>query len=183
MLRRLELLPGTGQIRCKLENVSLSDKPIYEAISDHWGGTAEKHQIVCNSASLTITDSLHSALVRFRTPEESRHLWADQLCINQADPDERGHQVGFMREIYENATQTLVWLGAEGDDDPHAVFDLLRGLATAQRRRRACTPPDKRTIMNFRPPKPPNTTFQRQRVRSGKSSRSYFCALSSNVCG
>jgi len=51
-----------------------------------------------------------------------------------------------MREIYENATQTLAWLGGKGDDDPDAVFDLLRRLATAQRRRRACTPPDKRTI-------------------------------------
>jgi hypothetical protein len=146
MLRRLELLPGTGQIQCKLESVSLNDKPVYEAISYHWGSTAEKYQIVCNSASLTITDSLHSALVRFRRPEESRHLWADQLCINQADSDERGRQVGFMREIYENAIQTLVWLGGKGDDDPNAVFDLLRRLATAQRRRRACTPPDKRTI-------------------------------------
>ena len=44
-LRRLELLPGTGQIRCKLENVSLNDKPVYETISYHWGGTAEKHEI------------------------------------------------------------------------------------------------------------------------------------------
>jgi hypothetical protein len=145
-LRRLELLPGTGQIRCKLENVSLNDKPVYETISYHWGGTAEKHEIVCNSASLTITDSLHSALVRFRRPEETRYLWADQICINQADSNERGHQVSFMRELYENATQTLVWLGGKEDDDPHAVFDLLRRLATTQRRRRACMPPDKRTI-------------------------------------
>ncbi|PMD19340.1 HET-domain-containing protein, partial [Hyaloscypha hepaticicola] len=120
MLRRLELLPGIGQIQCKLESVSLNDEPVYEAISYHWGGTAEKHEIVCNSASLFITDSLHSALVRFRRLEQSRHLWADQLCINQADSDERGRQVGFMREIYENAIQTLVWL--------------------------ACTPLDKRTI-------------------------------------
>ena len=75
MLRRLELLPGTGQIRCKLESVSLNDKPVYEAISYHWGGTAEKYQIVCSSASLTITNSLHSALQLLRGDEElARHL-------------------------------------------------------------------------------------------------------------
>lgn len=146
MLRRLELLPGTGQIECKLESVSLNDKPVYEAISYHWGSTAKKHQIVCNSASLAITDSLHSALVRFRKADESRYLWADQLCINQSDADERGCQVAFMREIYENALQTLIWLGGREDDDPDAAFGLLRRLATTQRRRKACTPPDKRTI-------------------------------------
>jgi hypothetical protein len=146
MLRRLELLPGTGQIQCKLESVSLNDKPVYEAISYHWGGTAEEYQIVCNSANLTITDSLHSALSRLRRLEESRYLWVDQLCINQADSDERGRQVGFMREIYENAIQTLIWLGGGEGDDLNAVFDLLKSLATAQQRRRSCTPPDKRTI-------------------------------------
>lgn len=146
ILRRLELLPGTGQIRCKLESFSLNDKPDYETISYHWGSVAKTQQIVCNSACLTITDSLYSALIRFRKADESRYLWVDQLCINQADFDERGRQVGFMREIYENAIRTLIWLGGKEDDDPGAAFDLLTRLAIAQRRRRACTPPDKRTI-------------------------------------
>jgi len=42
-------------------------------------------------------------------------LWADQICINQSNPSERSHQVGFMAKIYENATQVLVSLSSEGD--------------------------------------------------------------------
>lgn len=153
MLRRLELLPGTGQIHCNLEHVSLTQKPQYEAISYCWGSNKSPREIICNGSKMEITESLHSALVHFRKLDLSRFLWADQLCINQKDDDERGFQVGFMREIYENADQTLIWLGSrdpdQKHDDPERAFALLKRLAVAHERRRACTPPDKRTIFEL----------------------------------
>lgn len=42
-------------------------------------------------------------------------LWADQVCINQSDPAERAHQVGFMGDVYAAATQVVVSLSGEGD--------------------------------------------------------------------
>ncbi|KAF3004767.1 hypothetical protein E8E13_001344 [Curvularia kusanoi] len=38
-------------------------------------------------------------------------LWADAICINQADLSERGDQVQLMREIYSNAMRVIIWLG------------------------------------------------------------------------
>jgi hypothetical protein len=41
---------------------------------------------------------------------ENYYLWADQICINQSNPDERSHQVGMMRDIYAGAARVLICL-------------------------------------------------------------------------
>lgn len=38
-------------------------------------------------------------------------FWVDQVCINQRNSEERGHQVGLMSKVYSWAWRTLVWLG------------------------------------------------------------------------
>ena len=38
-------------------------------------------------------------------------IWADAVCINQNDLDERSSQVSMMGHIYKNAHQCQVWLG------------------------------------------------------------------------
>jgi hypothetical protein len=38
------------------------------------------------------------------------------VCINQKDVDERGHQVGIMRDVYSKAVRVLIWLGEESKD-------------------------------------------------------------------
>lgn len=48
---------------------------------------------------------------RFRTGHEDRVLWIDALCIDQGNPQERGHQVRQMASIYERARQVIFWLG------------------------------------------------------------------------
>ena len=48
----------------------------------------------------------------------------DAVCINQADLDERAHQVQMMREIYSHATRALVWLGP-GDEGSDRVMRLI----------------------------------------------------------
>jgi hypothetical protein len=58
--------------------------------------------------------SSKAAIARMRLPDADRVLWIDALCINQEDPEERGHQVTIMGEIYSNGQQNLVYLG-EGD--------------------------------------------------------------------
>ncbi|KAH7081933.1 heterokaryon incompatibility protein-domain-containing protein [Paraphoma chrysanthemicola] len=41
-------------------------------------------------------------------------LWADQVCIDQSNSNERSHQVNFMGDIYAAAEQVLICLSAEG---------------------------------------------------------------------
>jgi len=55
------------------------------------------------------------------TPAESMSnaqltIWADQICINQSDPDERAYQVEHMREIYQAADRTIIYLGEDEHD-------------------------------------------------------------------
>jgi hypothetical protein len=40
-------------------------------------------------------------------------LWADALCINQADLDERAEQIKLMADIYSTGDRTLIWLGID----------------------------------------------------------------------
>ncbi|KAM5430272.1 hypothetical protein McanMca71_007249 [Microsporum canis] len=61
-------------------------------------------------------------------PEE--WLWVDQVCINQADADERSAQVDLMHRIYQQAAFTLVWLGRE-DGYTKRAAQLIPRLARA----------------------------------------------------
>jgi len=44
--------------------------------------------------------------------EETLLFWADQVCINQSDAEEKMFQVRLMRTIYESCAWTYSWLGA-----------------------------------------------------------------------
>lgn len=59
--------------------------------------------------------------------EKPRVLWADAVCINQADIAERYAQFAIMKHVYSNATKTLVWLGDEGTGST-LLFGHLNGL-------------------------------------------------------
>jgi len=42
-----------------------------------------------------------------------RLVWVDAICINQADDQEKKHQVDRMRDIYSNCTRVVLWLGSD----------------------------------------------------------------------
>ena len=83
-----------------LEFASLGDAPNYEAISYVWGEQTRSAEIACNGCTLTLTRSVDEALRRVRLESHQRLIWADQICINQADLKERSQQIMFMDEIY-----------------------------------------------------------------------------------
>ena len=121
--RLAELLPGEelDTIQCQLYESSLDDATKYQALSYTWGEPNEKTNIVCNGKSLRVPINLRDFLRRIRDPKESRILWADSICINQEDLDERGNQVTRMGTIYSNAEEVLIWLG---NLDPFSSFSL-----------------------------------------------------------
>lgn len=89
---------------CNLTTVSLLDKPRFAALSYVWGDASVKEDIILNGKSVLVTASLASALkgVRDRLyrptilfPDrqpDSFRLWADTVCINQVDTEERNQQ-------------------------------------------------------------------------------------------
>lgn len=99
----------------------------YTALSYTWGAPIFNDQFCLeNNIILQITSSLASALKHLRSKTDSVFLWIDQICINQADILEKQHQIPLMGMIYSHATNTVIWLGDEGDDNPQLAFDTLQ---------------------------------------------------------
>ncbi|GJD02526.1 ankyrin and HET domain-containing protein [Colletotrichum higginsianum] len=101
----------------------------YEAVSYVWGSLSKTHEMICDGGPMSTTESLHGALKRLRFPHKSRHLWIDQVCINQDDPEEKSSQIPLMDAMYRNATRVLVWLGRDEKRVAEAAFNLIKELA------------------------------------------------------
>ncbi|KAK3399186.1 heterokaryon incompatibility protein-domain-containing protein, partial [Sordaria brevicollis] len=128
-IRLLRLLRGSHQdpIQCELFESFLHqvDGVPYEALSYTWGTSHDVRKITLNDRKALIKESLHTALLALRQPDHDRLLWIDAICIDQNDFKEKGHQVGQMRQIYENAEQVVVWLGPS-NRDTDAFMDMAR---------------------------------------------------------
>lgn len=94
------------------------------------GDKSNPATIQCDTGMIAITHNLFAALVQLRKKQESRILWVDALCINQDDDIERNHQVRQMKNIYETASQTLVWLGPS-NSETRKGFELIPYLLDA----------------------------------------------------
>ncbi|KAF2450113.1 hypothetical protein P171DRAFT_350795, partial [Karstenula rhodostoma CBS 690.94] len=113
-IRLLHLHPDSdnpAELRGCLKFHKLSEPSMYEAISYAWGEFPKFNQvIVLDGKVLKITDNLYAALMAFCRPDRVRVLWADAICINQADTTEKAQQVALMAEIYSKARSVQVWL-------------------------------------------------------------------------
>ncbi|KAF5639579.1 heterokaryon incompatibility protein (het-6OR allele) [Fusarium sp. NRRL 25303] len=141
-IRILHILPGQhGEpVRCTLHTASLDDSPSYEALSYSWGDPHICYIIEVDGQQATVTENLYNAIRRLRFVDRTRHIWADALCINQADTTERTHQVGLMRNIYSSTIEGILWLGEFSgtvNTDTNSIsqqtvataFKLIRSLA------------------------------------------------------
>ena len=129
-IRLLYLLPGSdgAPLSCSLSIVSLSELPVYEAISYTWGEPIFSASIECFSkGQLPITENLSKALFHMRFADRIRVLWVDAICINQQDLVERSHQVTLLRDTFERAENVIVWLGEDAGDASEA-FEILRTI-------------------------------------------------------
>jgi hypothetical protein len=128
-IRLLHLQPGSpGEpVNCSLVHQNLYDKPDFEALSYCWGDAANPVRINIGEEYIDVTRNLHDALLKLRDKENSRTLWIDAICINQDDLAERSQQVTIMKQIYQEARRTVVWLGPENEDTAKA-FELITYL-------------------------------------------------------
>lgn len=49
----------------------------------------------------------------FKKYNKVKHIWVDNFCINQTDPEEKGNEVKRQKQYYSNATATLIAIDAE----------------------------------------------------------------------
>jgi hypothetical protein len=129
-IRVIELLPGErdAPLACRLTEHDSATDVDYEALSYVWGEPVFSECIdeVSTQTVMCITKNLSYALQALRYPDRSRCLWVDAICSNQAENEEKGHQVQHMGQIYERARMVVVWLGRESGQE---AFKLLQTLA------------------------------------------------------
>lgn len=89
-----------------------TEYPEYCALSYVWGDpqACDRHPLRRPRARHP-GQSVRGTLLRIRSPTETTTLWVDAVCINQGDLNEREHQVSIMRNIYQNASLVLSYLG------------------------------------------------------------------------
>jgi hypothetical protein len=126
-IRLLYLNPAAREeeLVARLERVDLGAHPPYEALSYEWGNATKTRSITLESGHpIGITQSLFNALTDLRPGREThtqRVIWADAICINQDDIDERQQQVSIMSTIYRLASRVITYIGPEAEDSAIAI--------------------------------------------------------------
>lgn len=129
-IRLLVLHPAadvSAPINYSLEHATLSqyEQDIinhYTALSYVWGDATDTREIHLEGFPFQITVSLESALRHIRDSKREMRVWADALCINQADIPESNWQVSQMRSMYSVARNTIIYPG-EANGNTDFVFD------------------------------------------------------------
>ncbi|KAF0322536.1 het domain protein [Colletotrichum asianum] len=128
-IRLLRLSPhedDDAPIQCQLFEYSLASARrrgthLYEALSYCWGSSTKSRTVFTDAGLLQVTENLYAALLRLRDPALERIIWADAICINQDDLEEKGLQVQLMAEVFARASCVIVWLESVTGD--HLVDD------------------------------------------------------------
>ena len=138
-IRLLEILSpdDTALIICRLTTVSLLECPPFAALSYVWGNPSITEDIELDGITVAVTINLASALRHVHrqwaevwkeawrsNAAEPLKLWADAICINQEDFDERSAQVQLMGSIYSQAQIVLSWLGS-GNSEIRLALETL----------------------------------------------------------
>jgi hypothetical protein len=118
-IRLVVLQPATSiedVVQCSLITVSLdayenSLIEQYTALSYVWGDPKLTNMVKIDGKHACITKSLDVALRHMRDKTKAFMIWADGLCIDQANVQERNEQVTLMGRIYGVACHTIIFLG------------------------------------------------------------------------
>ncbi|UKZ50422.1 hypothetical protein TrVGV298_004684 [Trichoderma virens] len=102
-------------IKASLLEYPVNACPNFGALSYTWatedGVATLSRELLCDGASLKITQNCEAALKRLRRPREDQVLWVDAVCIDQSNLEERSLQIGLMRQIYSQASWVALWVG------------------------------------------------------------------------
>ncbi|KAJ4168318.1 hypothetical protein NW754_013652 [Fusarium falciforme] len=134
-IRMIELVPAQPEdlITLRLFVANDASQHSYEALSYVWGPRDSDVGIQVNGNDFHVSGNLAEALrcLRPNQGEDSRILWVDAVCINQADNAEKSDQVALMGDIYRKAKEVLIFLGEERDGSA-LVMQYLKQEDTEQ---------------------------------------------------
>ncbi|KAI1819389.1 HET-domain-containing protein [Xylaria intraflava] len=105
-----------------MEEFPYPECPDYTGLSYVWGEENPGVSIRVNGKSVAIRSNLGQALARIATSDPGAYVWADAICINQQDDEEKSRLVQHMGQIFANAKLVYAWLGPNLD----VLFDLFR---------------------------------------------------------
>jgi hypothetical protein len=126
-----------GFLECSITQINLEDGG-YQALSYEWGVPERPFRILVRGTEheelgyIALTKNLFDALGDLHDcPDiESNRFWIDQICINQADDEEKGHQVGHMASIYRKASRVITYLGPQSEniERENGALELLKRI-------------------------------------------------------
>ncbi|KAF2032830.1 hypothetical protein EK21DRAFT_109575 [Setomelanomma holmii] len=99
------------QLKVQIDHVSIDRWINYIAPSYTWGEVQKRRIMVEDGGEtyeLEIRENLYEALVAISPVYPV--LWADAICINHNDIEEKGQQIQQMWRIYHNASYVAAWL-------------------------------------------------------------------------
>ena len=139
---------GTQGIRIpgQLQTFDLNQCPSFQALSYVWGNAnpEQRYTVHLDGFELEVRRNLFDFLELYGSLTKSRFdrifpthahtdkspytswLWIDQICIDESNGKERGHQVQLMKKIYKEAAQVIVWLGRDDKDTANVLADLRK---------------------------------------------------------
>ena len=123
-IRLIQLLPASSaedEVQCELTHTTLANcTDIYEhytALSYVWGNQFNTKRVWVDQVPVQVTYSLYSALRDIRHESKTLQIWADAICINQRDDEEKLRQISMMGRIYSSADHTVIYLGLSNPQD------------------------------------------------------------------
>jgi hypothetical protein len=107
-------------LECSISEINLKDGG-YQALSYEWGDPEQPFRILVRGTKhkalgyIPLTKNIFDALRDLRdcSDIESKRFWIDQICINQEDEEEKGHQVELMASVYRDASRVITYLGPQ----------------------------------------------------------------------
>ncbi|KAI0409510.1 heterokaryon incompatibility protein-domain-containing protein [Xylaria palmicola] len=122
--------PEDTRIRCCLEHASLVDlENDFVALSYYWGDHYALKRVLLSGELVPITFNLYKALEELRRRGLYR-VWADDLCINQHDDEERSRQVLRMGAIYRSASLVFAHLRGPGLQWEQALAEAVQRITS-----------------------------------------------------
>ncbi|KAH7083557.1 heterokaryon incompatibility protein-domain-containing protein [Paraphoma chrysanthemicola] len=108
-------ISGSLQYHYSLVHTRKDDAPRYETLSYVWGTTVQDAKLtLLDGTFVRITQVLEVVLPKLVHHCETEYVWIDQICIDQNNVEERGHQISIMGNIYSNCVQVIVRLDVAG---------------------------------------------------------------------
>jgi hypothetical protein len=85
------------------------------------GDRKDKQNDKADDRKLAVTQNFYEMLSQLQDNDISRTIWADAVCIDQSNRQEKELQLPLIAEIYAKASRVIVWLGEAREDSSEAL--------------------------------------------------------------